>query len=81
MIRVVLCDDHGLIRRGIRDTPADGGDIQIVGEAGDYGELRTVLRALGEERLRCAGARHQHARPQRPRCCTRCAIKARPSAP
>ncbi|MEO3691313.1 response regulator transcription factor [Roseateles paludis] len=48
MIRVVLCDDHGLIRRGIRDTLADGGDIQIVGEAGDYGELRTVLRQLGE---------------------------------
>jgi DNA-binding NarL/FixJ family response regulator len=45
MIRVILCDDHALIRRGIRDTLSDADDIEVVGEAGDYGELRTVLRA------------------------------------
>ena len=44
MIRVILCDDHALIRRGIRDTLSDAADIQVVGEAGDYGELRTLLR-------------------------------------
>jgi DNA-binding NarL/FixJ family response regulator len=43
-IRVLLCDDHALIRRGIRDTLADAPDISVVGEAGDYGELRTLLR-------------------------------------
>ena len=42
--RVILCDDHALIRRGIRDTLSDAADIQVVGEAGDYGELRTLLR-------------------------------------
>jgi two-component system, NarL family, invasion response regulator UvrY len=47
MIRVILCDDHALIRRGIRDTLSDASDIQVVGEAGDYGELRTLLRSLG----------------------------------
>jgi DNA-binding NarL/FixJ family response regulator len=47
MIRVILCDDHALIRRGIRDTLSDAADIQVVGEAGDYGELRTLLRTLG----------------------------------
>jgi DNA-binding NarL/FixJ family response regulator len=44
MIRVILCDDHALIRRGIRDTLSDAVDIQVVGEAGDYGELRALMR-------------------------------------
>ena len=44
MIKVILCDDHALIRRGIRDTLADADDIDVVGEASDYGELRTLLR-------------------------------------
>jgi DNA-binding NarL/FixJ family response regulator len=44
MIKVILCDDHALIRRGIRDTLSDAPDIEVVGEAGDYGELRTLLR-------------------------------------
>lgn len=44
MIKVMLCDDHALIRRGIRDTLADAADIEVVGEAGDYGELRALLR-------------------------------------
>ena len=45
MTRVILCDDHALIRRGIRDTLAEQPDMQVVGEAGDYGELRALLRA------------------------------------
>ncbi len=44
MIRVILCDDHALIRRGIRDTLADAPDMQVVGEAGDYAELRSLMR-------------------------------------
>ena len=47
MIDVILCDDHALIRRGIRDTLSDAPDIRVVGEAGDYGELRQLLRTLG----------------------------------
>ncbi len=46
MIKVILCDDHALIRRGIRDTLADAADIEVVGEAGDYGELRSLMRGL-----------------------------------
>jgi two-component system invasion response regulator UvrY len=46
MISVILCDDHALIRRGIRDTLADAPDIQVVGEAGDYAELRGLLHSL-----------------------------------
>jgi len=49
MIQVILCDDHALIRRGIRDTLADAADIRVVGEAGDYGELRVLMRTLGDK--------------------------------
>lgn len=44
MIRVAIVDDHALIRRGLRDSLNDAGDIQVVGEAGDYGGLRQLLR-------------------------------------
>jgi len=44
MTDVILCDDHALIRRGIRDTLSDATDIRVVGEAGDYGELRALMR-------------------------------------
>ena len=47
MIQVILCDDHALIRRGIRDTLSDAADNQVVGEAADYGELRALMRSLG----------------------------------
>ena len=44
MIRVVLVDDHAMIRRGLRETLSEAGDIEIVGEAGDYASLRSLLR-------------------------------------
>ena len=53
MIRVILCDDHALIRRGIRDTLADASDIEVVGEAGDYGELRSLMRQLSGQGRDC----------------------------
>ena len=30
MIKVILCDDHALIRRGIRDTLSDAPDIEVI---------------------------------------------------
>jgi len=44
MIRVILCDDHAIIRRGIRDTLSEALDIQVVAEAGSYSEVRDALR-------------------------------------
>lgn len=44
MIRVLLCDDHAMVRRGIRDTLADCVDMQVVGESGNYAELKEHLR-------------------------------------
>lgn len=44
MIKVVLCDDHAMVRRGIKDTLAEATDIQVVGEASNYAEVREVIR-------------------------------------
>jgi DNA-binding NarL/FixJ family response regulator len=44
VIKVVLCDDHAMVRRGIRDTLSEAVDIQVVGESGSYSEVREVLR-------------------------------------
>ncbi len=44
MIRVILCDDHAMVRRGIRDTLAEAVDIQVVGESGSYSEVRELIR-------------------------------------
>jgi len=44
VIHVVLCDDHAVLRRGIRDTLTEASDIKVTGEAGGYAELREVLR-------------------------------------
>ena len=44
MIHVVLCDDHAILRRGIRDTLAEAPDIEVTAEAGGYPELREALR-------------------------------------
>ena len=46
MIKVVLCDDHAMVRRGIRDTLSEAVDIQVCGEAGSYSEVREVLRTV-----------------------------------
>ena len=46
MIRVILCDDHAVVRRGIRDTLADASDVEVVGEAGSYSEVRDALRNI-----------------------------------
>ncbi|WP_241383684.1 response regulator [Rhodococcus sp. CH91] len=43
MIRLVVVDDHPIVRGGLRDTFADAEDIVVVGEAGD-----------GDEGIECA---------------------------
>ncbi len=35
MIRVLVVDDHPIVRKGIRETAAETSDIQVVGEASD----------------------------------------------
>lgn len=45
MIRVILCDDHAMIRRGIRDTLSEAVDIQVTAEASSYAEVREAMRS------------------------------------
>jgi two-component system, NarL family, invasion response regulator UvrY len=44
VIRIILCDDHAVVRRGIRDTLCEASDIQVVAEAASYSEVREALR-------------------------------------
>jgi len=44
MIQVILCDDHAMVRRGIRDTLTEAVDIKVTAEAGNYAEVREALR-------------------------------------
>ncbi len=46
MIRVLLADDHAIIRDGLRQILAETDDLQVCGEAGDGNE---VLRKVREE--------------------------------
>ena len=46
MIHVVLCDDHAVVRRGIRDTLSEAVDLKVTGEAGSYSEVRDLLRKV-----------------------------------
>jgi two-component system invasion response regulator UvrY len=45
-IRVVIVDDHALIRRGLRESLTEAGDVAVVGEAADEAGLRGLLREV-----------------------------------
>jgi DNA-binding NarL/FixJ family response regulator len=45
MIRVVIVDDHALVRRGLRETLAAEGDITVVAESGRAEEVLPTLAA------------------------------------
>src|SRR5512138_543675 len=44
--RVVLADDHRMIRKGIRKIIEESPDIEVVGEAGDGLELLSLVQEL-----------------------------------
>ncbi len=44
MIQVILCDDHAMVRRGIKDTLSEATDLRVVAEASSYAEVREALR-------------------------------------
>ncbi len=43
MIRVLIADDHAIVREGIKRTLADTADIQVIGEAGDGQALMALI--------------------------------------
>jgi DNA-binding NarL/FixJ family response regulator len=46
MYRIVLAEDHTLVRAGIKKIVEDYADLQVVGEAGDGLELLELLKTL-----------------------------------
>jgi DNA-binding NarL/FixJ family response regulator len=51
MISAVICDDHAIVRRGLRQILSESGEVRVVGEAGNYAELRSCLRGAACEVL------------------------------
>ncbi len=47
MIKILIADDHPVVRRGLRDMLADAGDIVVRGEAGS---AHDVKRLVAEQR-------------------------------
>jgi two-component system, NarL family, invasion response regulator UvrY len=46
MLRIVIADDHGLIREGLRKVLGREADMQIVGEAPDFPALASLLESV-----------------------------------
>jgi two-component system, NarL family, invasion response regulator UvrY len=44
MIRVLIADDHAIVRKGLRQILAETDDVEIVAEAEDYAEIMRILR-------------------------------------
>jgi DNA-binding NarL/FixJ family response regulator len=47
-MRVIVVDDHAIVRRGIVEILTERPDLTVVSEAADYGQLRAQLRQHGE---------------------------------
>ncbi|MBY8852632.1 response regulator transcription factor, partial [Saccharothrix sp. MB29] len=49
MIRVVIVDDHPVVRDGLRGMLASAGDVEVVGEAADGAEAVAVVRTVSPD--------------------------------
>jgi DNA-binding NarL/FixJ family response regulator len=47
MIRLLICDDHAIVRKGLRQILADAPDVAVVAEAGDGPETIQGVRRGG----------------------------------
>ena len=46
MIRIVLADDHAIVREGLKRIVGDARDFEVAGEAADGGEVMKAVREL-----------------------------------
>lgn len=44
MIRIVIADDHAIVRQGLRQILAAQGDFAVIGEAANHGEVMQIVR-------------------------------------
>ena len=49
MIRLVIADDHPVVRRGLVEILGEAPDLEVVGEAGDAGEALAAIGDSGPE--------------------------------
>ena len=49
MYRIVLAEDHALVREGIKKIVEDVADLQVVGEVGDGLQLLELLKTLSAD--------------------------------
>jgi DNA-binding NarL/FixJ family response regulator len=47
-VRLIVVDDHAIVRRGIVQVLAEHPDVEVVAEAHDYASLRAELKRHGE---------------------------------
>jgi two-component system invasion response regulator UvrY len=45
MIRVLICDDHWIVRQGLKQTLDDAADLQVAGEAANGPECMRLVRS------------------------------------
>ena len=43
-MRILIADDHAIVRRGLKQILADEADVDVIGEAGDAHEVRKLVR-------------------------------------
>lgn len=53
LYKIVLADDHVLVRRGIKRIIEEDGDMKVVGEAGDGLELLDILNNIQPDLVVC----------------------------
>ena len=69
MIRVVICDDHALVRKGLRQVLEESDHIEVVGEAADGAAavaliaMRIAGRRVAAQARAGRGAREAGCRP------------------
>jgi two-component system, NarL family, invasion response regulator UvrY len=44
MIRVLIADDHAIVRKGLKQIVSETSEVEIIGEAEDYAEISRALR-------------------------------------
>ncbi len=44
MVRVLIADDHAIVRKGFRQICGEHGEIEVIGEAENYGDIARLLR-------------------------------------
>lgn len=44
MIKVVIADDHAIVRKGLRQIVAEHGEIEVIGECENYSDIQKTMR-------------------------------------